>query len=294
MSMPSSIPFQKKNLSEVSTFLIGGECPYFVEVRTVELLQQVFQFIRDTHLPYYILGKGSNTIFDDRGFYGVVILNKLDQFFMEENEVRVGSGYSFSLLGTRLSRQGLSGLEFASGIPGTVGGAVFMNAGAGGQETKDPLVDVDYLHLSGERSTYLKNDLQFAYRHSPFQDHKGMIIAARFKLTPSPSAKQDQRALIEYRMKTQPYKDPSAGCIFRNPLEGSAGALIDQCKLKGLRVGGAEVSSLHANFIVNVGQATQQDVLDLAKKVQQEVAHITGVHLSLEARFIDVEGHCLN
>lgn len=290
--MRSSIPFQKKTLSEVSTFGIGGECPYFVEVRTLELLRDVFHFIQKNQVPFYVLGKGSNTVFDDRGFSGVMIYNKLDHFHQEGHEIEVGGGYSFSLLGTQMSRQHLSGLEFASGIPGTVGGAVFMNAGAGGHETKDALLSVDYMHMSGEVVTYQRENLHFGYRTSSFQNQKGMIVKARFRLIPSDTAKDSQRALIDYRMKTQPYKDPSVGCIFRNPAGKSAGALIESSDLKGVRVGGAEVSLLHANFIVNRSGATQKDVLALAKRVESEVFAKTGIRLELEARFIDTEG-CL-
>lgn len=291
--MPSSIPFQKRRLSEVSTFKIGGECSFFVEVRTVALLKKVFQFIQEKKCPFYILGKGSNTVFDDRGFSGVVISNKMDGLKIVGDEVSVGGGYSFSLLGTKLSRDHLGGLEFASGIPGSVGGAIFMNAGAGGQETKDCLVSVDYLSLSLEYTTYKKEELHFGYRYSSLQEKRGMIVGAKFKLTPSSSAKEMQRRLIDYRMNTQPYKEPSVGCIFRNPEGGSAGALIEKCHLKGVRVGGAEVSSLHANFIVNKEGATQKEVLELSQLIEYQVLKESGVLLKREARFIDWEGRDL-
>ncbi len=293
-STPSSIPFQKKSLSEVSTFGIGGECALFVEVRTLSLLREVFQFIQKNDLPFYILGKGSNTVFDDLGFRGVVIYNKMDRLTIRGSEVYVEGGYSFSLLGSRLSQKGLSGLEFAAGSPGSVGGAIFMNAGAGGCETKDMLVSVDYMTFSGEIKRYPKETLTFSYRHSSFHEKEGMIVAATFLLNPDVLANERKRALVEYRVKTQPYKDPSVGCIFRNPSGGSAGALIDKCLLKGTRLGEAEVSTMHANFIVNRGKASQGDVLNLAKRVQNEVELQTGIKLQLEARFIDVEGRLIH
>ena len=286
----SSIPFQKKRLSEVSTFKIGGECLFFVEVRTRALLKEVFQFIQIKKCPFYILGKGSNTVFDDRGFSGVVISNKMDNLEILRDEVRVEGGYSFSLLGTKMSRGHLAGLEFASGIPGSVGGAIFMNAGAGGQETKDCLVSVDYMTFSLECKTYQKEELEFGYRYCSLQKERGMILGATFKLQSSPLAKEKQRRLMDYRLNTQPYKDPSVGCIFRNPEGGSAGALIEKCHLKGVRVGGAEVSTLHANFIVNREGATQKEVLELSQIVESQVFKESGIKLEREARFIDWEG----
>lgn len=288
--MPLPLFQQNKLLSQVSTFGIGGPAHYFVEAKSVGDMQEILRQCKAENLRYLIIGKGSNSLFDDRGFKGVVILNKID--FIEKQTpgvFHVGAGYSFSLLGTQTARQGWSGLEFASGIPGSVGGAVYMNAGANGTETCTPLTSVDYVNESGELLTLLKQDLHFAYRHSSFQSMKGAIVGATFTLEASAGARQKQLEIISYRTKTQPYGDKSAGCIFRNPDCGHAGAMIDKAGLKGSSVGGAKVSEMHANFIVNTGTASSQDVLSLIQQIQNEVKAQTGIHLDSEVRVFPYE-----
>ncbi len=270
-----------RSLSEFSTFGIGGPIRTFVEVHTVEEMIEALSL----GLPYFIIGKGSNCLFDTRGFDGLVILNKIDFCHWQEHEVTAGSGYPFSLLGIQSARKGLSGLEFASGIPATVGGAVFMNAGANGRETCDSLKSV--LYFDGTQRNFTRQELAFGYRTSPFQKMKGAILSATFSLTPLPEARKNQLQIIETRMKTQPLKDKSAGCVFRNPPGKSAGALIDRAGLKGTTIGGAQVSELHANFIVNKGSATSQDVLKLIELVQEKVFEQTGIKLEPEIRIIN-------
>lgn len=284
---------ENKLLSSVCTFGIGGPARFFVEVRTIDDMAKALAKCKELNLPYFILGKGSNCLFDDRGFNGLVILNKID--FMEtlpENTFHVGSGYSFSLLGSQTARQGLSGLEFASGIPGTVGGAVYMNAGANGRETCESLVSVDYMNDNGVVCTLDKSRLHFAYRHSSFQKMPGVILGATFCLTPSSTAREKQLEIINYRKKTQPYNAKSAGCVFRNPHCGHAGALIDQCGLKGTQVGGAKVSEIHANFIVNAEKATANDVMNLIRMIKSQVKEKTGTNLESEVRTIKYDSPC--
>jgi UDP-N-acetylmuramate dehydrogenase len=280
--------FQKqKPLSQLCTFNIGGNASYFVEVRTIDDIQAALEICRSENLPYFILGKGSNCLFSDHGFNGVVILNKID--FMNDlgaGVFHVGAGYSFSLLGAQTARQGWSGLEFASGIPATIGGAIFMNAGANGAETCDTLVSVDFIDALGLLQVLKKENLEFSYRTSPFQQLKGAIVGATFQLTPSPTAREKQLSIIRYRQATQPYGSKSAGCIFRNPNCGHAGAIIESCGLKGFSLGGAQVSPMHANFIVNKGNATSQDVLDLMHHIQTEIKSQTGILLESEVRLI--------
>jgi len=279
-----------KNLSDLSTFGIGGPARYFFEVRSIEEMQQVLLFCRKNQAPYFVLGKGSNCLFDTRGYDGAIILNKID--FKEEMQpgvFHVGAGYSFSLLGAQTARQGYAGLEFASGIPGSIGGAVFMNAGANGSETCNALVSVDYMDENGILRVLQKNILHFSYRTSSFQKMPGAIIGATFALVPFPEARKKQLEIIGYRKKTQPYGDMSAGCVFRNPDCAHAGALIEQCGLKGLRVGDAKVSELHANFIVNVEKASSDDVLALIEAIKARVHESTGKELESEIRYIPYE-----
>ncbi len=271
-----------RSLSEFSTFGIGGPIRYFVEVATIEEMDEVFRL----DFPKLIIGKGSNCLFSDQGFSGLVILNKIDFCNWNGGEVTAGSGYSFSLLGVQTARKGLSGLEFASGIPATVGGAVFMNAGANGSETSKSVKSVLFFDGCRHRE-YLRSEIAFGYRSSPFQKMGGVILSATFSLTPSEEARKSQLEIIDYRIKTQPLKEKSIGCIFRNPQGVSAGALIDRCGLKGASVGSAKVSEIHANFIVNRGNASAEEVKQLIRLVQEKVLEQTGVCLEPEIRMID-------
>lgn len=276
-----------RSLKELSTLGIGGPAKYYTEVHDIAAMQETLRLCHHHHLPYFILGKGSNTLFDDRGFAGVVIANRI-QFLskIDEETWHVGAGYSFSLLGSQTSREGLAGLEFASGIPASVGGAVFMNAGANGSETAHPLFSVDFITDEGELITFNKDELNFSYRFSTFHEMKGAIVGATFKLSKSPEARQKQLDIIHYRKNTQPYGSKSAGCIFRNPSCGHAGALIEQSNLKGKKIGGAEVSTLHANFLINADGATSSDLLNLISYVKLKVKEETGFDLEHEVRYI--------
>ncbi|MDF2577124.1 MAG: UDP-N-acetylenolpyruvoylglucosamine reductase [Chlamydiales bacterium] len=282
----------KKNipLAPLCTLGIGGNASYFAEAYDIEQLQYLFTWCKENDKSFLILGKGSNCLFDDRGFNGLVILNKIQYNKQKDNFFEVGAGYSFPLLGQQTARKGFSGLEFAAGIPATVGGAVFMNAGANKQEIADTLFSVDYLFANGHLVTFLKEELAFEYRKSPFQKMKGAIVGATFKLVSSTTAKETQRKIVDYRLKTQPYGSKSAGCIFCNPsLEVSAGKLIEQCGLKGLNIKGAAVSEKHANFLINKDHSTAADMLSLIDHVKSEVADKTGIQLKTEVRYIPYE-----
>ena len=281
--MSSEINFERgKRLSKISTFGVGGKARFFTAITTVRDMQHLLAYLARHPMPYTVIGKGSNVLFDDRGFDGLVILNKIDSYEQRDRRIFVGAGYSFSRLGQQTARRGLQGLEFASGIPGSVGGAVYMNAGANGNETKDVLTAVSYVDAYGGLVVTSIDRSAFHYRSSPYQQLNVVIVSAMFELKKDPSAYASQRALIDYRLKTQPYGEKSAGCIFRNPKQRSAGALIEQAGLKGMRIGDAEVSQLHANFIVNKGNATSQDIVALAKQVQRKVEEKTGYRLELE------------
>lgn len=276
-----------RHLRDFSTMGIGGLARFFVTVRTVEEMKTAILQAKMLNLPFFILGKGSNCLFDDKGFNGVVILNKID--FTHEIQpgiFHVGAGYSFSLLGTQTARQGWGGMEFASGIPGSVGGAVFMNAGANKNETCDHLLSVEFLHSDGTIQTYSKSEMQFSYRFSCFQEMSGAIISATFGLSPSQEARKKQIDLVTYRKNTQPYGEKSAGCVFRNPEGQFAGALIEQCGLKGNHIGDAVVSLKHANFLVNRESASCQEILSLIQKISREVKSKTGYELQMEIKYI--------
>ncbi|HPE84792.1 MAG TPA: UDP-N-acetylmuramate dehydrogenase [Chlamydiales bacterium] len=278
------LTFQKNQLlKDYSTWGIGGPAKLFTVVRTVDEMCEALSL----GMRYLIIGKGSNCLFDDAGFDGLVILNKIDFLEQEGGQIYVGSGYSFSRLGALTARNGWKGLEFASGIPGTVGGAVFMNAGAGDSQTCDVLTEVEFVSERG-RKVFNRSDLEFSYRTSPFQSMTGAIVSARFRVEKCQDAKQHQLDLVRYRTSTQPYGEKTCGCVFRNPGQEGAGALIEKCGLKGLSVGDMEVSLLHANFLVNKGQGTADQALKLIEKIQSIVKEKTGYELAIEVRRIGI------
>jgi UDP-N-acetylmuramate dehydrogenase len=274
-------------LRDLSTFAIGGPARYFVTVKTQEEAQEALRRCHEESLDFFVLGKGSNSLFDDRGFDGLVIQNKiLGRKDLGQGRFAVGAGYSFALLGVQTARAGWGGLEFASGIPGSIGGALFMNAGANGADCADAVESVDFLTLDGTLKTFSCEELSFSYRTSIFHSLPGLILGATFALKAMGGARQRQIEIVDYRKRTQPYGESSVGCIFQNPAEGSAGALIENSGLKGLSVGAAEVSTCHANFIINKGGATAADVLELIALVKERVYEATGIHLDCEARLI--------
>lgn len=286
--MKTNLNFQEnKPLRDVSTLGIGGPARFFTVVHTIDEMCHTLKACHQENLRFLIVGKGSNCLFDDRGFDGLVIQNKID-FFENRSPglYHIGAGYSFSLLGVQTARNGFEGLEFASGIPASVGGAVFMNAGANGHETCESLTSVDFVDQQGILHLIPKQDLQFSYRSSSFQTRKGAIVGATFTLKPSSDARKKQLDIIHYRQKTQPYKDKSAGCVFQNPEGHFAGKLIETCSLKGLSVGDAQVSDMHANFIVNKGKATSAEILKLIASIREKVKSQTGVDLESEVRII--------
>lgn len=287
ISFPQLI--QNKPLSSLSTLGIGGPAKFYTEVRKVEEMQAILSYCKTNSLSFLVIGKGSNCLFDDRGFNGCIIHNKIDFLNSSEGLFHAGAGYSFSRLGTQTAKLGFGGLEFAAGIPASIGGAVFMNAGANGAETKDYLQSVDFVDEEGVLTTYLKEAITFYYRYSSFQDKKGAIVAATFSLNKSDDARQKQISIINTRQKTQPYSDKSAGCVFRNPAHQPAGKLIDECGLKGFSVGKASVSSLHANFLINQKEATAVEFKELIDQVRSIVQEKTGTHLECEVRMIPYE-----
>jgi len=276
-----------RSLKDLSTFGIGGPVRYYLEVSQITQIVQAIEWSNQNQIPYFILGKGSNCLFDDLGFDGLIIHNKIDFCDFEGCRVYAGAGYSFSLLGIQTAKRGLSGLEFASGIPGSVGGAIYMNAGANGSETCQTLDEVLFYDPKVGQKIISREQMSFSHRTSSFQSLCGVILAARFTLSVNQDARKEQLAYISRRMASQPYAAKSAGCVFRNPSpEMPAGLLIDRCGLKGLRCGGAEVSQIHANFIINVKDASSSDVMALIKQVQQRVYETTKKWLEPEVRLV--------
>lgn len=284
---------KEKLLSSVCSLGIGGPARFFAQAFSKEELLTMLYWCRSNAVPFFILGKGSNCLFDDRGYSGLVIQNRIEYLEQEGHQFVVGAGFSFTRLGSLTAREGWAGLEFASGIPGTVGGAIYMNAGANGKQTADTLIKVTYLTDQGDCIEFKKEELTFSYRFSPFQKKVGTILEGVFQLEKCEQANHKQKEILGYRLKTQPYKDKSAGCAFRNPLNTAAGRLIEECGLKGVQIGGAKISELHGNFIINAGNAKARDYLDLLKHVKEKIYGAKGILLEEEVCYIPYDGNFL-
>ena len=287
--LQAGIPFRENEpLAAHCTFKIGGPAQLFVQPQTEQQLCSAVALCKEQAVRYYLLGNGSNILFADEGFAGVVIdISALgSDIAVEGNMLTAGAGVR--LLCRAALEHGLSGLEFAYGIPGTVGGAVYMNAGAYGGEMKDVLTVVRYLTAEGEVVQASAAELDLSYRHSIFEENGGCILSAQFALQPGNAAdiraKMDE--LMARRKASQPLEYPSAGSTFKRPEGYYAAALIDQCGLKGLTVGGAQVSEKHAGFVINRGSAACADVTALMAEIQRRVKAQTGVELEPEVRVI--------
>lgn len=278
----------KKNVSlaPFSTYKIGGPAKLFTQINSLDESIDAIKFCYDNQIDFFIVGKGSNTLFDDRGFDGAVIYNAMKGFKALGEVFDVASGNSFARFGQQVAKLGFGGLEYAIGIPGSIGGAVFMNAGASGQEIAPLVESVDYLHENGTIQTYTQDELVFKYRWSIFHNLKGMITSVKLKLYPYPFARKKQLEIISARKKSQPYDEPSCGCVFRNGENYSTGKLIDELGLKGLSFGGAQISNLHGNFIVNTGDAKASDVKNLILKIEKEFLERKKIVLKREIRFL--------
>ena len=278
-------------MSRHTTFQIGGPADRFVTVETLPQLKGLVKALGESGLPFMILGKGSNLLVSDKGIRGVVVLLSGDFKRVEllpNGLVRAGAGASLASVCSFARNHNLTGLEFAWGIPGSVGGAVYMNAGAYGGEMKDVLVSVTYLTREGEIVTEDAANLDLSYRHSIFEENGGCILSAKFHLKRGDSAaiKARMDELMQKRVDKQPLDKPSAGSTFKRPAGAFAAALIDQCGLRGYRHGGAAVSDKHCGFVVNLGGATCADVLALCYEGRAIVKEKTGYDLEKEIRVV--------
>lgn len=281
-------------LSKHTTYKVGGKAKLMVYPKNVECLVKLLKLIKMHDIKYKVLGLGSNVLFSDKIFDGVIIrLSELDEVeFFGNNKIRVGAGYSLMKLSLLAARKGLAGLEFASGIPGTVGGAVFMNAGAYKSDMGYVVTEVKVLTPAFNIITLENKEMNFHYRSSFLQKHPDYIcLEAVIKLE-----KGDKNALDEVikerrqrRMESQPLEYPSAGSVFRNPEGMFAGKLIEDLGLKGKTIGGAMVSEKHANFIINYKKAKSSDVKKLIELVHQKVLEEYDVDMKIEQEFVNWE-----
>lgn len=277
-----------------TTYRIGGPVRAYVEVNTLAALGTILSVCAAEDLAWCATGKGSNLLVADEGYDGVVIALAGDfrawRFDDEEAHVIVGAGTMLSRLVQEVFHRGYSGLEFAVGTPGTVGGALVQNAGTRTDWMGSRVVSVTTYRAGVGLHRYAKSDLSWGYRSSSFTPNE-VIVECELKLERAFAGNIHERmtALLSRRKESQPLDYPSCGSVFRNPEEGSAGALIEEAGLKGMQCGGAQISEKHANFIVNRDKATAQDVLTLIKTAQAEVRGRYGIELKTEVRFLGFE-----
>ncbi|UJF35138.1 UDP-N-acetylmuramate dehydrogenase [Paenibacillus hexagrammi] len=272
-----------ERLAPFTTWKIGGPADVLIIPQDKEQIAAAIRTLQQHGIPWTVIGRGSNLLVRDKGIRGVVIKlgSALETLRFEGTTVYAGASYSFIKLSILAAKEGLTGLEFAGGIPGSVGGAVYMNAGAHGSDVSRILKQAEVILDTGELVRMQLEDLQYAYRHSVLHTLPGIVTEAVFELQEG-DRKEIAGAMAAYRdrrLRTQPLQLACAGSVFRNPAGGFAAKLIEEAGLKGKRVGGAEISMLHANFIVNTGNATAEDVLTLIQEVQQIVLDTYGISL---------------
>jgi UDP-N-acetylmuramate dehydrogenase len=272
-----------------TTFRAGGKVEALCAVKDVQQLKELLSLAARESLPYLVVGKGSNILVKDGGLKGMALLLKgaLEGVEKEEDTIHAGGGLGLSELVRFSQQKGLAGLEFLAGIPGTVGGAVAMNAGAWGKSAGDAVTAVEILTADGKRMTKNRTELQFGYRKAVLPIGS-VVVRALFKGTQDrPEAIGERvRDYLQRRKAGQPLDYPSAGSVFKNPPHDYAGRLIERVGLKGKRIGGAMISDKHANVIVNVGGATAQDILTLMETARRMVREQTGVDLEPEIKVV--------
>ena len=277
-----------------TTFRIGGPADYLISPKSVEQIQEVISLCRIYGVACRVIGNGSNLLVSDQGIDGVVL--KLGKTFSQVKQEGVcllaQAGIALSALARKAAQAGLSGLEFASGIPGTLGGAIVMNAGAYGGEMAQVVRRVALLSEKGERIDLTKEEMQFGYRTSIVSEMSYTVLEAELCLKEGEQAviEADMAELNAKRKEKQPLEYPSAGSTFRRPVGYFAGKLIMEAGLSGFRIGDAQVSKKHCGFVINRGNATAKEVIDLMEQVQQIVYKKTGVKLEPEVRYLGREG----
>ena len=276
-------------MSSHTSFRIGGGAEVMAFPKNGEELSAVLKESALLDIKPAILGAGTNVLAPDAGISGLVIclkdcLDGMEQ--LDDTHIRVMAGVTMTRAAVFAANLGLSGMEFAHGIPGTVGGGVYMNAGAYGGEIRDICESVEVMDIQGNLSVKSREEMEFSYRHSILEDQGGIVVSAVFSLTPAePEAiRERMKELKGKRSASQPLDLPSAGSAFKRPVGGYAAALIDQAGLKGFRVGGAAISEKHAGFAVNLGGATAEDVCELLRQVSDRVFADSGIRLEPEVR----------
>lgn len=278
-----------EDMSKHTSFKAGGKAKFYIKAKTVEDVINTVKISKENNIPIVVLGNGSNILFKDKEFNGIVLKIELDTLKIEENIITAEAGVKNAILGRKALDNNLQGFEFAAGIPGTIGGAIRMNAGAYGGEIKDIVQDVEYLDYEDLKIKKITNkECNFEYRHSVFCENKNIILSATFKLENGIKEEIANRMneFAKSRKEKQPLEYPSAGSTFKRGTDFITAKLIDECGLKGYQIGGAQVSEKHAGFIINKENATAKDIIDLVEYVKKTVKEKTGKCIELEVEII--------
>ena len=277
-----------------TSFKIGGPAEIYIKITSIEELQKVLEFAKKENVKITILGNGSNVLVLDKGIKGIVIKTNLKDINIENKdsknvEVTVSDAVPIGFLAQKFLREEITGFEELSGIPGTIGGAILMNAGAHGKEIKDIVTEVTAMDYNGRIFNFTNEEAEFTYRHSKFSNGEYIILQAKMLLQKGSKeeikAKMDEYA--QYRKEKQPIEYPSAGSTFKRGTDFITAKLIDEAGLKGYSIGGAKVSEKHAGFIINTGDATAKDVLDLARYVTDKVYEKFGKKIEFEIKILE-------
>lgn len=280
------------SLKTLTTLKVGGISKYVFYPKNVTSLKKALTLFKKNNINYKIFGNGSNIIPSDKIYDGVIIkLSSLNNLKINDEVIEVEAGYSLMKLAKEVIKLGLSGLEWANGIPGTIGGAVYMNAGAYKQDMSFVLEKITVLDENMNIVTLNKDELDFSYRHSRLMEENLICLSATLKLEKKDISLIEEvvNKRKEKRMETQPLEYPSAGSVFRNPFNDFAGRLVEECNLKGKQIGGAMISLKHANFIINKDNATGKDVLDLINLAKKEVKEKFNIELKQEQELFNFD-----
>ena len=284
---------QNEPMKNHTSFKIGGPAEFYIKIKSVEELRKILEFAKNENIKVTIIGNGSNVLVPDEGINGIVIRTNLKDINIENKnednvEVTVNDAVPIGFLAQKLLKEEITGFEELSGIPGTIGGAILMNAGAHGKEMKDIVTEILAMDYDGKMYKFTNEEAEFSYRHSKFCSGEYIIIQAKlqFKKGNKEEIKAKMAEYVQYRKEKQPIESPSAGSTFKRGTDFITAKLIDEAGLKGYSIGGAKISEKHAGFIINTGNATAKDVLDLAKYVTDKVYEKFNKKIELEIKIL--------
>lgn len=279
-------------MSKHTSFKTGGEADYYIKAENIEQISNIIRFIKKNKIPLYIIGNGSNVLVSDDGIRGIVLKIDLHGIEIEKKDdefiVTVKAGEKVMTLAQKLLQNSITGFEELAGIPGTIGGAIKMNAGAHGREMKDIVISTTYMDEDGKIYELSNEEQEFSYRHSTFFENKYIILETKLLLQKGEQnqIEEKMKELLRLRKDKQPLESPSAGSTFKRGKDFITAKLIDDCGLKGYSIGGAQISEKHAGFIINKGNATSKDIFELIKYTKQKVFKKFGVRIEEEVELI--------